>query len=108
MKGTEMKAVRVQQGDLLLVADKLPAEVKKINTDSGRFTALRGEGVNTHDVVGAFSAYEDGDGTLFLVIDDAKLVHSEHGTETLPAGTFRRVIEREFDYEEMEARKVED
>ena len=102
-----MKAVRVQQGDLLLVADKLPAEVKKINTGKN-FTVLRGEGVNTHDVVGAFSAYEDGDGTLFLVIDDAKLVHSEHGTETLPSGTFRRVIEREFDYEAMEARKVED
>ena len=107
MKGTEMKAVKVQQGDLILVVDELPPEVKKINTGA-RFTALRGEGVNTHDVVGSFSAYEDKDGTLFLVVDDAKLVHTEHGTETLPSGTFRRVIEREFDYEEMEARKVED
>ena len=103
-----MKPVTVQQGDLLLVADELPAEAKKINTDGGRFTALRGEGVNTHDVVGAFSAYEDADGTLFLVVENAKLIHAEHGTETLPSGTFRRVIEREFDYEEMEARKVED
>ena len=102
-----MKRVVIQQGDLLLVADELPPEVKKINTGA-RFTALRGEGVNTHDVVGSFSAYEDGDGTLFLVVDDAKLIHSEHGTETLPAGTFRRVIEREFDYDEMEAQNVED
>ena len=102
-----MKKVTVQQGDLLLVADELPAEAKKINTGKN-FTVLRGEGVNTHDVVGSFSAYEDKDGTLFLVVDDAKLVHTEHGTETLPTGTFRRVIEREFDYEEMEARKVED
>ena len=98
----------VQQGDLILVVDELPTDAQKINTDGGTFTALRGEGTNTHDVVGAFSAYEDGDGTLFLVVDDAKLVHTEHGTETLPRGTFRRVIEREFDYEEMEARKVED
>ena len=103
-----MKAVKVQQGDLLLVADELPSDAKKITTDGGTFTLLRGEGVNTHDVVGSFTAYEDKDGTLFLVVDDAKLVHSEHGTETLPRGTFRRVIEREFDYEEMEARKVED
>ena len=102
-----MKAIRVQQGDLLLVADELPAEVKKINTGA-RFTALRGEGVNTHDVVGAFSAYEDADGTLFLVVENAKLIHAEHGTETLPSGTFRRVIEREFDYDAMEGRKVED
>ena len=102
-----MKKVTVQQGDLLLVADELPGEVKKINTGA-RFTALRGEGVNTHDVVGSFSAYEDADGTLFIVVDDAKLIHSEHGTETLPSGTFRRVIEREFDYDEMEGRKVED
>ena len=102
-----MKTVKVQQGDLLLVADELPAEVKKINAGA-RFTALRGEGVNTHDVVGSFSAYEDKDGTLFLEVDDAKIVHAEHGTETLPTGTFRRVIEREFDYDEMEARKVED
>ena len=102
-----MKAVRVQQGDLLLVADELPAEAKKISGGKN-FTLLRGEGVNTHDVVGSFAAYEDEDGTLFLVVDDAKLVHVEHGTETLPPGTFRRVIEREFDYDEMEARKVED
>ena len=102
-----MKRVTLQQGDLLLVADELPAEVKKINTGKN-FTVLRGEGVNTHDVVGSFSAYEDENGTLFLVIDDAKLVHAEHGIETLPRGTFRRVIEREFDYEEMEAREAED
>ena len=103
-----MKKVTVQQGDLLLVADELPGEVKKINTGA-RFTALRGEGVNTHDVVGSFSAYEDKNGVLFLVVDGAtRLVHAEHGTETLPSGTFRRVIEREFNYDEMEARKVED
>ena len=102
-----MKKVTVQQGDLLLVADELPAEAKKISGGKN-FTVLRGEGVNTHDIVGSFAAYEDEDGTLFLVVDDAKLIHSEHGTETLPTGTFRPVIEREFDYEEMEARKVED
>ena len=102
-----MKRVTVQQGDLILVVDELPPEVKKISTGAS-FTVLRGEGVNTHDVVGSFSAYEDEDGTLFLVVDDAKLVHSEHGTETLPTGTFRRVIERVFDYEEMEGRRVED
>ena len=102
-----MKKVTVQQGDLILVVDELPSEAKKISTGKN-FTVLRGEGVNTHDVVGAFSAYEDADGTLFLVVKDAKLVHSEHGTETLPSGTFRRVIERAFDYEEMEARRVED
>ena len=102
-----MKKVTVQQGDLLLVADELPAEAKKISGGKN-FTLLRGEGVNTHDVVGSFSAYEDENGTLFLVVDDAKLIHAEHGTETLPRGTFRRVIEREFDYEEMEGRRVED
>ena len=102
-----MKPVMLQQGDLILVVDELPAEVKKISTGKN-FTLLRGEGTNTHDVVGSFSAYEDENGTLFLVVDNAKLIHSEHGTETLPRGTFRRVIEREFDYEEMEARRVED
>ena len=102
-----MKKVTLQQGDLLLVTDELPAEAKKISTGKN-FTLLRGEGVNTHDVVGSFSAYEDENGMLFLVVDDAKLVHAEHGTETLPRGTFRRVIERAFDYEEMEAREVED
>ena len=99
--------IRVQQGDLLLVADELPSDAKKISGGKN-FTLLRGEGVNTHNVVGSFSVYEDEEGTLFLEIDDAKLVHAEHGTETLPRGTFRRVIEREFDYEEMEAREVED
>ena len=107
MKGTEMKAVKVQQGDLLLVVDELPRDAKKISGGKN-FTLLRGEGVNTHDVVGSFAAYEDESGTLFLVVSKAKLVHAEHGTETLPTGTFRRVIEREFDYEEMEVREVAD
>ena len=102
-----MKAVRVQQGDLLLVADELPSDAKKISGGKN-FTLLRGEGVNTHDVVGSFAAYEDNAGTLFLVVKNAKLVHAEHGTETLPTGIFRRVIERAFDYDEMEAREVED
>ena len=97
----------VQQGDLILVVDELPSEAKKISTGAS-FTVLRGEGVNTHDIVGSFSAYEDEEGTLFLVVENAKIVHSEHGTETLPSGTFRRVIEREFDYDEMEAENVED
>ena len=102
-----MKKVTVQQGDLLLVADELPSDAKKISGGKN-FTVLRGEGVNTHDIVGSFSAYEDEEGTLFLVVENAKIVHSEHGTETLPRGTFRRVIERAFDYESMEAQRVAD
>lgn len=102
-----MKKVLAQQGDLILVIDELPKNVKEIKT-GGRFVALRGEGVNTHEVIGTFSAYEDAGGTLWLKIDDAKVIHDEHGTTLLPAETIRRVIEREFDYNEMEARNVED
>ena len=101
-----MEKVVVQQGDLILEVAKIPKEAKKVSSTSGH-TLLRGEGVNTHDLLGDFAVYEH-EGTIYLDAQNVKLAHDEHGTTTIPKKTYRRVIEREFDYEEMEARETRD
>ena len=101
-----MKKIVAQQGDLILEECIVPKAAKKVAQD-GSYTVLKGEGTNTQDLVGIFEIYEL-DGVMYLNVDDAKLVHSEHGTEIIPKKTYRRIIEREFNYEEMEARNTQD
>lgn len=101
-----MEKVTVQQGDCILVQAKIPATAKRIP-----FTGivLKGEGVNTHEIAQEdVETYED-NGVLYLrVLRETELVHQEHGTETLLPGTYRRQIEREYDYETEEARETRD
>lgn len=101
-----MQRIAIQQGDLILVEGKLPKGAKLVKSDYS-FTALKGEGVNTHDIVGTFNVYE-AEGILYFVPQEAELRHDEHGVTTLPKKTMFKRIEREFDYEEMEARNTQD
>jgi len=100
------KKVEIQQGDCILVEDTIPENAKPIKTGKSHIL-LRGEGVNTHVIEGDFDLYEL-NGTLYMSVRTGKLVHEEHGVVTVPKKTYRRVIEREYDYEEREARNVED
>lgn len=103
-----------QQGDCILeIVTEIPKNVKKI--EIGKiFTVLKGEGVNAHqifDTVG-LEGYEE-DGVLYLKTDRLKEIeHTEHSkkmkTELLPNKIYRRRIEREWNYEEQEARKTQD
>lgn len=105
-----MKKILYQHGDLLL--EKLPNENEKQlkiglpRKDAKRTIILKGEGVNTHDVVGDFMVY-DKDGTLYLSVKDAVLEHSEHGTINLAPGLYRRIIEREWIYNTSTTSKPE-
>ena len=108
-----MEKILGQQGDCLLIKSKTPKGAKHIPLSGKRFVLLKGEGVNTHELMGeklseSVQAYEL-DGVLYLkVLEPVNLVHSEHGTDQIPPGTYRRQIEREFDYEADEARNVRD
>lgn len=106
-----MIKLHAQQGDCLLeVVNSIPKEAKKIKLNS-TFIVLKGEGVNTHEITdcSGIEIYEVS-GTLYLKTNKkTSLVHSEHGTTTLePNKIYKRVIEREFNYEDMEARNTQD
>lgn len=105
-----MNKVKNQHGDLLLVAiDSIPKDAKRLNIQSG-FVIERGEGVHTHifpDVEG-IEVYQKNGETFVRVTKPTKLDHEEHGFQTVQPGTYKKRIERVFDYEQMEARKVID
>lgn len=106
-----MEKIFAQQGDCVLeIVKEVPEKAKQIKLN-GSFVVLRGEGTNTHEITdcSGIEAYEL-NGTLYLKTSkETKLIHPEHGTTTLkPNKIYKRVIEREFDYESMEARNTQD
>ena len=106
-----MKKVLFQQGDLIIYkTDKIPEGAKEIK-HNGRFTLLKGEGVNTHDLVdvkGDAKIYEK-DGVLYLNIKKSvEVSHQEHGVQEIEPGIGYRDVEQNFDYENMEARNTRD
>ena len=106
--------IYTQQGDCILEeVEKVPENAKKLIVKNS-FVVERGEGVHTHCLVAdkltdKVDIYE-ADGTYYISTnEDVNLVHEEHGTTVLPARRkFRKVVERVFDYEQMESRKVID
>ena len=107
----KMIKLYTQQGDCVLEIVKLvPKEAKRIKVIN-KLVVLKGEGVNVHEItdVSGLEVYEQGD-VMYLKTDkEVVLVHSEHGRTVLaPNKIYRRRIEREFDYERMEARQTRD
>lgn len=106
-----MIKLHTQQGDCIIeIVKSIPKEAKKVKL-TGNLVVLKGEGVNTHEITdcSGIEAYEE-KGVLYLKTNkEVSLIHSEHGTTKLePNKIYRRIIEREFDYEDMEARNTRD
>lgn len=102
--------IKHQHGDLILYATEgIPKTAKRIDAKDG-FVVERGEGVHLHylETVDGVAVYQD-DETLYLHVDKpTKLIHEEHGCQVLEPGVYKKVIEREWDYESEEARKTLD
>lgn len=106
-----MIKLHTQQGDCILeIVKEIPKTAKKLKLN-GNLIVLKGEGVNTHEIVDCdnIQAYED-NGVLYLKVSKkVDLIHQEHGKTILePNRIYKRIIEREFDYEGMEARNTRD
>ncbi len=106
-----MKKILFQQGDLIIYkAESIPVGAKKIEL-TNKFTLLKGEGANTHDLVdavGKVTAYEK-DGVLHLNVEkQSSIVHQEHGVQEIEPGIGYRDVEQTFDYEQMESRNTQD
>jgi hypothetical protein len=98
--------IMYQQGDCIIVAvQNIPETAKLIKTK----IVEKGEGMNTHVIEGDCEIYMDRDVMYLKVGNGASLKHEEHGTQVLEPNTvYKKVNEREWDYESEEARKVID
>lgn len=108
-KEKQMDRIENQHGDLLLVVSEIPEGAKRVKVNPG-FVLERGEGVHTHifpDVQGIEVFEKDGE-TYVRVSKPTKLDHEEHGIQTVKPGVYKKRIERVWDYESEEARKVID
>lgn len=103
MKNATVRIFR--QGDVLLREvtsipdDAAPAE-KKDHQGSPRIVLAYGEVTGhahaIHDIE-SVDVFVKEDGTMYLgVKQDAALRHEEHGTITVPAGNWERVVQREY------------
>ena len=103
-----MKKVYGIHGDVTLVKiNELPKGLNQIKFVKD-FVLERGEGVHTHIVKDECELFEK-DGVIYLKADEQiRLDHEEHGVQVLEPGIYRKEMERNFDYEEMEARQVID
>jgi hypothetical protein len=103
MKRSTKVPQQLRQGDVLLErVSALPAGAIRKPTDQGRVILAYGE-VTGHahvvetdaEIVEAFLAEMDGE-TYLAAPGGAQVVHEEHGTVTLPPGTYKVVRQREY------------
>lgn len=110
-KENKMDKISNQHGDLILkIVTEIPKSAKKIDNLGGKFIVERGEGVHVHEVdTEGVEVYQDGDILYLKTNKKVTLTHEEHGAQILePNKIYRKVIEREWDYESEEARKTQD
>lgn len=105
-----MKKIVNQHGDLLLEkVSEIPSDVTRVDVQPG-YVLERGEGIHTHifpDVQG-IEVFEKNGEIYVRVTKPTELDHEEHGRQTVKPGIYKKRIERVFDYNEMEARRVVD
>jgi hypothetical protein len=101
----EGSAIVYRQGDVLLVPvppAEVPATAVPAPRDrTGRMILARGEATgHAHVIVGPDTVLladrDDIDRLFVKIITRARVVHEEHGTITIPAGSYRIVRQREY------------
>jgi len=89
-----------RQGDVLLTrVPETPTDARELDPDHGLVVLAYGELTGHHHSVRASGAALLGrsGGERFLrLLDSQPLIHQEHDPITLPAGTYRVTIQREY------------
>lgn len=99
-----------QHGDILIKQiDSIPGGLKKLEVKKG-FVIERGEGIHEHQLIaGDMDIWVDVQGNMYLKANTPCTIdHEEHGKQIIEIGTYKKIIEREWDYETEEARKTQD
>lgn len=104
-----MKVYR--QGDVLLKQVRsIPADATKTEIKDRVVLAFGEVTGHAHAIeeLESVEVFVKADGTMYLKVskDGADLRHEEHGTITLPAGNYERVLQREYSPEAI--RNVQD
>ena len=106
-----MNKIIHQHGDLILVkVDSIPVPAKRVEKVKKGYVLEMGEGVHAHvleDIEGV-EVFEDKGEIYVRISQKARINHEEHGIQTLQPGTYKKRIERVWDYETEESRKVFD
>lgn len=105
-----MKRIVLIHGDVTFKeATEIPKTAKLVKAKKG-FVVEKGEGVHAHILENECDIYIDTDGTMYFKTNELKVNHEEHGLQTAisDTGIIVKEIEREFDYEDMEARRTLD
>lgn len=101
---------QIIQGDVVIEAADIPENAKAVAPVARGVVLAEGE-VTGHAHVMAPATTRQfmvGD-QMFIAVDSATdLVHEEHDTATIPAGTYKVGIQREYDPFAEEARRVAD
>lgn len=95
----------IRQGDVLLVpVSSIPEGAKPRARDNGRVIIAYGE-ITGHahqianpDAVGAVVLTTAENATFVRLAKKAQLVHEEHDTAEVPAGTYQYIPQREYRY----------
>ena len=98
MKAPDTRLEVYRQGDVLLMRmDGLPAEAQPVPWE-GRIVLAYGEVTgHAHAISVAQAKMYSTQGERFLEVpSQARLVHEEHATITLPAGFYRVIQQREY------------
>ena len=109
-----MEKITHQHGDLIWVeVKKIPKTAKEIPITENCVILLKGEGVNTHNLIlenlSDAKLYQDGEDIYLQPFKAVVQTHIEHGKQVFaPGKIYKRRIEREFDYEKMEMRWTRD
>ena len=95
-----------RQGDVLILrVDEIPTNAKAVKTK----TVALGEATGHHHTFAdgkLVQVYELEDDLFAQVEGDVQIVHQEHAPITIPTGTWKVVIQREYD--PVEVRRVLD
>ena len=98
MKAPDTRYEVYRQGDVLVMrVDAVPAEAEQVPWD-GRIVLAYGEVTgHAHAISTAQAKMYSTQGERYLAVPaEAKLVHEEHATITLPAGFYRVIQQREY------------
>ncbi|MFA5234550.1 MAG: hypothetical protein WC390_09140 [Sulfurimonas sp.] len=124
-----MKRITNQHGDVLLEKiETIPTDAKKLKVING-FIIETGEGRHTHilkkvcpcsresesplalkDISSDVEVWSLND-SMFIKVKKGETVvidHEEHGKQILKEGIYKKIIEREYSYEDNEERRVLD
>ena len=103
-----MEKVILIHGDVTIYKiDSIPQDAKLVKWHKG-FVLEKGEGVHMHTIEDECEIYEK-DGSMYLKVNEPiRIDHEEHGARTIEPGIYRKDLEQEFNYEDMEARNTRD